>query len=142
MLNIIEFIELIEPLGDLFEPLNETQQNIYFERLKRHDYFLLKRAIGYLEDTHNFKTFPKIADFHTAIDQISKESSEAKPQELEDSHCDKCNGIGGKIHPVLHLGIEYVTFFPCDCRKGRIYKKAFGGIRNKRGFLTKKSREM
>ena len=138
MLNIVEFIELITPLSELFDPLNDEQQNIYFERLKRHDYFLLKRAVEYLEDTYNFKTFPKIADFHSAVDQVSKERNEATAEELDDGRCDKCNDIGGTIHPVLHLGKDYDVFFPCECRKGRIYKKAFDNVKNKRGFLTRK----
>ena len=142
MLNRIEFGQIIEPLLEVFVPPTKKQLDIYFERLKYTEDYLFKKAIEILIDHHPVKRFPLPNEIKNAIQDAQMQSSEATPGELDqDEYCEACHGTGIQLHPVLHLGYERETAFPCDkCRKGLIFKRAWEHNRKKKGrfILTKK----
>ena len=141
MIPPMKFDGMLKDLELYFESsYNSTQKEKLYEIYKHIEAWVMDGAIMWLMET--FKPYPGHrlpigTDISDAIKEASRGDIRARPEELDDGFCEKCNGIGGVISPVLHLGIEYDGFYPCDCRKGKIYEKAFGALKEKRGFLRK-----
>jgi len=142
MLNKIEFSQIIEPLTEMFTPPSEKQLDICLERLRYTEEHILRKAVEILLENHSCKRFPILSEIKNAIHDAQIQDSQATPGELDqDEYCEACHGTGIQLHPVLHLGYERETAFPCDqCRKGLIFKRAWEHNMKKKGrfILTKK----
>ena len=124
----------MKDLEMMFTPLSDFQRDIYYKHLRHLDEEIFKKGIKYLLDTHPWKRTPLISEILEAINKAALEQSEASIDELDrDFICDKCGGIGIKLYPVLHLGKEYMTAFPCACPKGQRIGKAWRKKFEKKG---------
>lgn len=116
----------LKDLEMMFSSLSDFQRDIYYKHLKHLDEGIFKKGITYLLDTHAYKRTPLISEILEAINKAALEQPEATVDELDrDFMCEECGGVGIKLYPVLHLGKEYMTAFPCVCLKGRRIGKAW-----------------
>lgn len=116
----------LKDLEMMFTPLSDFQRDIYYKHLRYLDEEIFKKGITYLMDTHPWKRTPLISEILEAINKAALEQPEASVDELDQGViCNECAGIGIKLYPVLHLGKQYMTAFPCVCRKGQRIGKAW-----------------
>jgi len=136
-MDSFKFSNTLKDLEMMFSPLTDFQRDMYYKHLRHLDESIFKKAVKYLMDTHLYKRTPLISEIREAINKSALDQPEATADELNYGFvCDKCGGIGIKLYPVLHLGKEYMTAFPCDCSKGQRIGKAW-----KKRFEKKKKEE-
>lgn len=115
-----EFDQAIKELETIFKPLDEDQRKIYFDYLKKFDEYEFKETIEYLIETSKY--FPKIADFFSARDEMSREQSSATAEEIE-SYCEKCSGEGRYIEEYTWQDKAHFKEVFCSCQKGQRMKR-------------------
>lgn len=130
-MNKFEFEQSIVKLERAFKPLSKNSDErdemieIYYDRLKFTDDYILNKAIKYLQDNHEYRTFPLIAEILKAV-YSAKESMRKEYHPGEE--CNKCQGTGWIITDctdALGKEMQYTKASPCPhCKDGAAVKKA------------------
>jgi len=123
---------ILERLEIAFLPCRRNQRernqvfDLYFEKLKYIDEFLLSLAVNFLIDNRTEKSFPKVAEIIKAIETVRDQIPDGPG-----GGCPKCQDQGFVTVPYEDepwRSRGYVKAVPCDCRLGR---KIEGNLRRK-----------
>jgi len=123
------FWEYIIKLEKALKPLASKKDErmgkfeIYYERLKDADEYLLGKAVKILQETYSYKSFPLISEIFSAIG-TARDSLIV--QNDPGSECGHCQGTGWVVRDCIdRFGRENNIAAPCKyCGVGRAVKKA------------------
>ena len=120
--HITKLEKAIKPLSSKKEERDE-RLDVYYDRLKDADEYLLGKAVNILQETYTYKSFPLISEIFAAIG-AARDSMIV--QDSPGSECDKCQGTGWIIRDYIdNFGMENNIASPCKhCSVGRAVKKA------------------
>jgi len=130
-MNKFKFEKAVIKLELAFNPISKNSDerdekiNVYYNRLKFTDEYVLNKAIIWLQDNYGYRNFPLIADILKAI-HVVKESMQKEYHLGEE--CDECQGTGWVIRNCtdeIGRARGYTIASPCKhCNAGRAVKKA------------------
>jgi hypothetical protein len=110
---IVNFAKQIAKLEKVFKPLDNSQKDIYWDRLQHIGDDLFADAVDYLIDTHKMKWFPTVAEALEAVVNVSKERAGSLPEPT--AKCERCDGTG-------YIMTDHPDSQPsgrsCDCELG------------------------
>ena len=128
-MNKKAFVVFVEKIERSFKPLAKDEDEraekveVYYDRLKNVDEYVLGKAISYLQDNYEFRNFPLIADILSAIQYVKDSMRKEYHQEEE---CGDCQGTGYIIKDIIdRFGRETNEASPCHCSAGDIIRRAW-----------------
>lgn len=130
-MNKFEFEQAILKLERAFKPMSKNSDerdekiDIYYNRLKFTDEYILNKAITYLQDNYEYRNFPLIADILKAVYRAKESMRKEYHQEEECEHCQGTGWIVTDCTDALGKHMQYTQARPCPyCDVGNAVKKA------------------
>ena len=128
--NLQEFTEIFERLEVVYGVKDEKTIKVYWERLKKFEPWVIRRAVNRTLDDSDADYFPKLAF-------IVKTATYIRDQEYNKhkrpTYCSKCESQGLVVVTIKEDGKEREVAYRCDCLNGEKCSKKIASIKELNG---------
>ncbi len=133
MTSLEDFTKIFERLEVVYGVRNEKTITTYWDRLKRFEPWIIRKAVDRTLDESDAEYFPKLAFLVKTATYIR--DREEKPKR-KPTYCSKCESGGLVLVRIKEDGKERKIAYRCDCANGDRLSREIASIRDLNGKVA------